>query len=56
MLFFGDKVKPDYFSECVIELKFSSLDSTPIDDSKSLNKTILDLTTKSYININFKKL
>ena len=56
MLFFGDKVKPDYFSECVIEIKFSSLDNTPIDDSKSLNKTILDLTTKSYININFKKL
>tara|TARA_Y100000816_G_scaffold287320_1_gene269809 strand:+ start:30 stop:1520 length:1491 start_codon:yes stop_codon:yes gene_type:complete len=56
MLFFSDKVKPDYFSECQIELKFSSLDIIPIEDSASINKTILDLTTKSYININFNKL
>ena len=56
MLFFSDKVKPDYFSECQIELKFSSLDTMPIEDTYSINKTILDLRTKSYININFNKL
>ena len=56
MLFFSDKVKPDYFSDCQIELRFSSLDTTPLDDSGSINKTILDMTTKSYININFNKL
>ncbi len=56
MLFFSDKVKPDYFSDCQIELKFSSLDTMPIEDSDSINKTILDMTTKSFININFNKL
>ena len=56
MLFFSDKVKPDYFSDCQIELKFSSLDSIPIENSDSINKTILDMTTKSFININFNKL
>tara|TARA_B100000989_G_scaffold282773_1_gene248136 strand:+ start:97 stop:672 length:576 start_codon:yes stop_codon:yes gene_type:complete len=56
MLFFSDKVDPDYFSNCKIELKFSSLDSTPIDDSDTINKTILDLASKSYINLNLKKL
>ncbi len=56
MLFFSDKVKPDYFSDCQIELRFSSLDTMPIEDSDSINKTILDMTTKSYININFNKL
>ena len=56
MLFFSDKVKPDYFSDCQIELKFSSLDTMPIEDSDSINKTMLDMTTKSFININFNKL
>ena len=56
MLFFSDKVKPDYFSDCQIELKFSSLDTMQIEDSDSINKTILDMTTKSFININFNKL
>ncbi len=56
MLFFSDKVKPDYFSDCQIEFKFSSLDTMPIEDSDSINKTILDMTTKSFININFNKL
>ena len=56
MLFFSDKVKPDYFSDCQIEFKFSSLDTMPIENSDSINKTILDMTTKSFININFNKL
>ena len=56
MLFFSDKVDPDYFAECQIELKFSSLDTISIEDSDSINKTILDLTSKSFININFNKL
>ena len=56
MLFFSDKVDPDYFSDCQIALTFSSLDSTPIEDSDTINKTILDLTSKSYINLNIKKL
>ena len=56
MLFFSDKVKPDYFSDCQIEFKFSSLDTMPIEDGDSINKTILDMTTKSFININFNKL
>ena len=56
MLFFSDKIGPDYFSDCQIALTFSSIDSTPIDDRDAINKTILDLTSKSYINLNFKKL
>ena len=56
MLFFSDKVDPDYFSDCQIVLTFSPLDNTLINDSESINKTILDLTSKSYINLNFKKL
>ena len=56
MLFFSDKIDPDYFSDCQIVLTFSSIDSTPIDDRDAINKTILDLTSKSYINLNFKKL
>ena len=56
MLFFSDKVNPDYFSDCKIALTFNSLDRTPIDDNEAINKTILDLTSKSYINLNFKKL
>ncbi len=56
MLFFSDKVKPDYFSDCQIELRFSSFNKMPIEDSDSINKTILDMTTKSFININFNKL
>ncbi len=56
MLFFSDKVNPDYFSDCQIALKFSSIDVIPIDDNEAINKTILDLTSKSYINLNFKKL
>ena len=56
MLFFSDKVKPDYFSDCQIELRFSSFNKMPIEDSNSINKTILDMTTKSFININFNKL
>ena len=56
MLFFSDKIDPDYFSDCQIALTFSSIDSTPIDDREAINKTILDLTSKSYINLNFKKL
>jgi len=49
-------VKPDYFSDCQIELRFSSFNKMPIEDSDSINKTILDMTTKSFININFNKL
>ena len=56
MLFFSDKVKPDYFSDCQIELRFSPFDTMPIENSDSINKTILDMTTKSFININFNKL
>ncbi len=56
MLFFSDKVDSDYLSDCQILLTFSSMDSTPINDIDAINKTILDLTSKSYINLNFKKL
>ena len=56
MLFFSDKIDPDYFPDCRVALTFSSIDSTPIDDRDAINKTILDLTSKSYINLNLKKL
>ena len=42
--------------ECNIQLTFTSLTDLPIDDINSVNKTILDLNKKSFININFKKL
>tara|TARA_E500000331_G_C16891217_1_gene554832 strand:- start:144 stop:422 length:279 start_codon:yes stop_codon:yes gene_type:complete len=56
MFYFSDKIDPDYFSDCQVALTFSSLDSTPIEDIDSINKTILDLSSKSYINLNLKKL
>ena len=56
MFYFSDKIDPDYFSDCQIALTFSSLDSTPIEDIDTINKTILDLSSKSYINLNLKKL
>ena len=42
--------------ECNIQLTITSLTDLPINDINSVNKTILDLNQKSFININFKKL
>ena len=44
-----------YFPDCEIELDFTNLDKTPIDNPSSINKTLLDLNQKSFINVNFIK-
>ena len=54
-LYFSKNLTPMYFSDCEIELSFTSLDEAPIDNSSSINKTLLDLNQKSFINVNFIK-
>jgi hypothetical protein len=36
-------------------LSFTSLNEAPIDNPSSINKTLLDLNEKSFINVNFIK-
>ena len=43
MLFFSDKIDPDYFTDCQIALKFSSIDSTPIDDRDAINLSLIHI-------------
>ena len=54
-LYFPKNLKPTYFPDCEIELAFTSLDEMPIDNPSSINKTLLDLNQKSFINVNFIK-
>ena len=54
-LYFPKNLNPTYFPDCEIELAFTSLDETPIDNPSSINKTLLDLNQKSFINVNFIK-
>ena len=54
-LYFAKNLNPTYFPDCEIELAFTSLDETPIDNPSSINKTLLDLNQKSFINVNFIK-
>ena len=54
-LYFSKNLNPTYFPECEIELSFTSLDEAPIDNPSSINKTLLDLNQKSFINVNFIK-
>jgi len=54
-LYFPKNLKPTYFPDCEIELTFTSLDEMPIDNPSSINKTLLDLNQKSFINVNFIK-
>jgi hypothetical protein len=55
-LYFEDNIYLNFEPECNIQLTFTSLTDLPINDINSVNKTILDLNKKSFININFKKL
>ena len=55
LYFPSENLKPTYFPDCEIELAFTSLDETPIDNPSSINKTLLDLNQKSFINVNFIK-
>ena len=54
-LYFSKNLNPTYFPDCEIELSFTSLNEAPIDNSSSINKTLLDLNEKSFINVNFIK-
>ena len=54
-LYFHKNLKPTHFPDCEIELTFTTLDETPIDNPSSINKTLLDLNQKSFINVNFLK-
>ena len=55
-LYFEDNIYLNFDSKCNIQLTFTSLTDLLINDINSINKTVLDLTQKSFININFKKL
>ena len=54
-LYFYKNLNPTYFPDCEIELSFTSLNEVPIDNPSSINKTLLDLNQKSFINVNFIK-
>jgi hypothetical protein len=54
-LYFSQNLNPTYFPDCEIELSFTSLNEAPIDNPSSINKTLLDLNQKSFINVNFIK-
>ena len=54
-LYFPKNLKPAYFPDCEIVLAITSLDEAPIDNPSSINKTLLDLNQKSFINVNFIK-
>ena len=54
-LYFSKNLNPTYFPDCEIELSFNSLNEAPIDNPSSINKTLLDLNQKSFINVNFIK-
>ena len=54
-LYFPDTINPSYFPDCEIQLLFTKLEEMPIDNPKSINKTLLDLNKKSFINVNFIK-
>ena len=54
-LYFSKSLNPTYFPDCEIELSFTSLNEAPIDNQSSINKTLLDLNQKSFINVNFIK-
>ena len=54
-LYFSKNLNPAYFPDCEIELSFASLNEAPIDNPSSINKTLLDLNQKSFINVNFIK-
>jgi hypothetical protein len=55
ILYFSKNLNPTYFPDCEIELSFASLNEAPIDNPSSINKTLLDLNEKSFINVNFIK-
>ena len=55
-LYFNDNINPNFEPSCNIELTLTSLEDLPINDINSVNKTILDLNQKSFMNINFRKL
>jgi hypothetical protein len=53
--YFFNNISPTYFPDCEIELIFTSVEDAPIDNPSSINKTLLDLNQKSFINVNFIK-
>lgn len=54
-LYFPNTINPLYFPDCEVQLLFTKLEETPIDNPSSINKTLLDLNQKSFINVNFTK-
>ena len=54
-IYFFKNISPSYFPDCEIEILFTSIEDTPIDNPSSINKTLLDLNQKSFINVNFTK-
>ena len=54
-IYFFKNISPSYFPDCEIEILFTSIEDTPIDNPSSINKTLLDLNQKSFMNVNFIK-
>tara|TARA_Y100000996_G_scaffold225635_1_gene177488 strand:+ start:360 stop:1844 length:1485 start_codon:yes stop_codon:yes gene_type:complete len=54
--FYFKNLDPNFKHTCHIQLNFTSLNDLPIDDIKSVNKTFFDMNSKSFINLNIKKL
>lgn len=54
-IYFLNTMYPSYFPDCEIQLLFTKLEEVPIDNPSSINKTLLDINQKSFINVNFTK-
>ena len=53
---FYDNVYLDIENKCHVEVSFSPLTDLPINDINSVNKTILNINQKLFVNLNIKKL
>ena len=54
--YFSKNLRLDNNQSCHFELNFTSLNDVPINDINSVNKTILDMSLKTFLNLNFKQL
>jgi hypothetical protein len=54
--YFYENMYSDINEQCHVELSFTSLTDLPINDINSVNKTILNINQKLFLNLNIKKL
>ena len=53
---FYDNAYLDIENKCHVEVSFTPLNDLPINDINSVNKTILNINQKLFVNLNMKKL